>query len=74
MNIYKVTVPENKNTFFLEFLETIGAKYVKKNVNKFTLSKEQMNILDSQDDLNESDFFDSDSFIDELKKQNGLQN
>lgn len=48
MTTYNVSVPENKNAFFLEILEFIGAEYEKDNDDFFELSDEQKKILDER--------------------------
>jgi hypothetical protein len=72
MTTYNVSIPDDKNSFFLEFLELIGAKYTKENEDSFELSDEQKKILDSQANLNISEYQDNDEFLDELKKEYGL--
>lgn len=72
MTTYNVSIPDDKNSFFLEFLELIGAKYTKENEDSFELSDEQKKILDSQANLNISEYQDNDEFLDELKKKYGL--
>ena len=71
MTTYNVSIPDNKDSFFREFLELIGAKY-DKTQDTFELSDEQKKILDSQDDFSLSDYEDNDSFIAELKKEYGV--
>lgn len=44
---YNVSIPENKQSFFQEFLDMIGADYEKKS-DDFKLSKEQKKILDNR--------------------------
>ena len=73
MTTYNVSIPDDKNSFFLEFLELIGAKYTKENEDSFELSDEQKKILDSQANLNISEYQDNDEFLDELKKEYGLK-
>lgn len=46
MEIYSVSVPENKATFFLEFLELLGAKYRKESEDSFEINEEQKKKLD----------------------------
>lgn len=72
MTTYNVSIPDDKNSFFLEFLELIGAQYKKEKDNSFELSEEQKNILDNQDNLDITDFQDNDEFLAELKKEYGL--
>ena len=47
MIIYNVSIPENKQSFFQEFLEMIGAEYEKENGN-FKLSQTQKTILNER--------------------------
>jgi len=72
MTTYNVSIPDDKNSFFLEFLELIGAQYKKENKDSFELSDEQKKILDSQANLDISEYQDNDEFLDELKKEYGL--
>ena len=72
MTTYNVSIPDDKNSFFLEFLELIGAQYKKENEDSFELSDEQKKILDSQANLDVSEYQDNDEFLDELKKEYGL--
>lgn len=72
MTTYNVSIPDNKNAFFLEFLELIGAQYEKEPDFVFELSDEQKKILDSQRELPLSDFQDNDEFLSELKKEHGV--
>lgn len=71
MTTYNVSIPDNKDSFFREFLELIGAKYEKKQ-DTFELSDEQKMILDNQDDFLLSDYEDNESFVAELKKEYGV--
>lgn len=45
MNTYSVSIPENKNSFFLEFLDMIGARYEKKQ-EEIELTEKQKKTLD----------------------------
>lgn len=72
MTTYNVSIPDDKNSFFLEFLELIGAQYKKENEDSFELSDEQKKILDNQANLDISEYQDNDGFLDELKKEYGL--
>lgn len=47
MVTYNVSIPENKQSFFQEFLDMIGADYEKK-ADDFKLTKEQKKILDQR--------------------------
>ncbi|MFY1047137.1 hypothetical protein [Chryseobacterium sp. GP-SGM7] len=72
MSTYNVSIPDDKNSFFVEFLELIGAQYKKENDDFFELSDEQKNILDSQNNFDISEFQDNEEFLAELKKEYGL--
>ncbi len=72
MTTFNVSIPDNKISFFQEFLDMIGARYEKTDDNGFVLSEEQKKILDSQDDVPLSEYQDNDEFLDELKKEYGL--
>lgn len=72
MTTFNVSIPDNKTSFFQEFLDMIGAQYEKTDDNGFVLSEEQKKILDSQDDVPLSEYQDDDEFLDELKKEYGL--
>lgn len=52
---YNVTIPDEKQSFFQEFLEIIGADYEKKQ-NDFQLSSEQKKILDERLKSDKKDF------------------
>lgn len=45
MITYHVTIPNNKNSFFLEFLKLIGAEYQEEA--NFELTEEQKKLLDT---------------------------
>lgn len=72
MTTYNVSIPDNKNSFFLEFLELIGAQYTKEKDDFFELSEEQKKILESQDNLEISEYENSDEFLNKLRKEYGL--
>jgi len=71
MTTYNVSIPDNKDSFFREFLELIGAKYEKKQ-DTFELSEGQRKVLDDQDDFSLSDYEDNESFVAELKREYGI--
>jgi len=48
MITYNVSIPENKQSFFQEFLDMIGADYEKK-LDDFKLSKEHKEMLDQEE-------------------------
>lgn len=72
MTTYNVTIPENKKSFFLEFLKLIDAQYEKKDVQKFQVSAQQKQILDREENLPLSAYQDHDEFLEELKEEYGF--
>lgn len=70
MTTYNVSIPDNKNSFFLELLELIGAKYERKEEND-VISEETKKMLDKRlkdyksNPENVSDF---DEFVSSLEK------
>ncbi|MFC0346034.1 hypothetical protein [Epilithonimonas hispanica] len=72
MTTFNVSIPDNKTSLFLEFLELIGAQYKNEKEEIFELSEKQKKILDSQENLPLSEYQDNDEFIEELKKEYGL--
>nr|WP_314495791.1 hypothetical protein [uncultured Chryseobacterium sp.] len=72
MTTYNVSIPDNKNSFFLEFLELIGAQYKKEKDDFFELSEEQKKILESQNNLEISEYESSDEVLNKLRKEYGL--
>lgn len=71
MTTFKVTIPNNKKTFFLELLKLMGAQYEEQEVD-FKLSKQQKHLLDEQENLDISEYQDHDEFLKELRKEYGL--
>ena len=69
MTTYNVQVPDNKNSFFLEFLELIGAKYEKETSDDFMLSEVQKRILLDQEDIRSEECTDAEDFYRELKNK-----
>lgn len=72
MTTFKVTIPNNKKTFFLEFLKLLGAQYKESREFGFELSEKQKDILDQQENLEISDYRDNDDFLNELKEKYDL--
>lgn len=72
MTTFSVSIPDNKTSFFLEFLELIGAQYKKEKEDVFELSEKQKKILDNQENTPLSEYEDNDKFVAELKKEYGL--
>lgn len=69
MKTYNVTIPDNKNSFFLEFLELIGAKYEKETDIDFTLSDKQKKILLDQKNISLDECTDAEDLYKELKNK-----
>jgi hypothetical protein len=69
MTVFKVNIPENQIDSFKEFLNKIGGEY---QLDNFTLSDNQKTILDEMDNLPLSDYTDVNSFLVELKSENGI--
>lgn len=60
MVTYNVSIPNDKSSFFKEFLELIGAKYTEET--DFVLSDEQKQILREQNEVSIEDCIDSEDF------------
>lgn len=71
MTTFKVSVPEDKTSFFLEVLELIGATYESKE-NVFKLTEEQKRFLMSQNDVSLEDCKSADFVFEDLKEKYGL--
>ncbi|WP_293929194.1 hypothetical protein [Sphingobacterium sp. UBA6320] len=71
MTTFKVSVPEDKTSFFLEVLELIGATYESKETN-FKLTDEQEQFLLSQNDVSLDDCQPAHLFFEELNVKYGL--
>ena len=69
MTTYYVSIPEDKTSFFQEFLDMIGARYEKTEDDGFTLSDEQKKILTDQDNISLDECTDAEDFYNELKKK-----
>ncbi len=71
MTTFKVSVPENKTSFFLEVLELIGATYESKE-SGFVLTDEQKQFLVSQNDVPLDECQSADLVFEELKVKYSL--
>ncbi|MFK7115675.1 hypothetical protein [Flavobacterium oreochromis] len=69
---YNVNIPDNKQHFFLEFLELIGAKYEKKQEEDFTLTEEQKKILDARLNEPKTSFMPAREQLSQLREKYGL--
>ncbi|MBS1573631.1 MAG: hypothetical protein JST62_14665 [Bacteroidetes bacterium] len=72
MTIFNVAIPDNKTSFFLQFLELLGVEYKKEKEDVYELSEQQKKNLDNQEDLPLSEYQDNDEFLSELKKEYDL--
>lgn len=69
---YKVNVPENKQSFFQEFMEMIGAKYEKNHSQELELSDEQIKTLDNRLESDKNEFVSARESLEKLRKTYGL--
>jgi hypothetical protein len=68
MTSFKVSVPDNKTSFFIEFLELIGASY-QNTSSDFELSEEQKQMLLSQNEVPLDQCQDAETVYEILKKK-----
>jgi hypothetical protein len=71
MITYNVLIPDNKQQFFQEFLELIGADYEKNNLD-FFISNEQKKILDERLKEDKTNFISARESLNQLRKKYGL--
>ena len=71
MITYNVAIPDNKQQFFQEFLELIGANYEKNNQNYF-ITDEQKKILDQRLDEDKTSFVSARESLSQLRQKYGL--
>jgi hypothetical protein len=71
MITYNVTIPENKEQFFQEFLELIGANYEKDNQD-FFITNEQKKILDERLKEDKTNFVSARESLGKLRKKYGI--
>lgn len=69
MVTYNVSIPENKQSFFQEFLDIIGAQYKKEDEFDFQLTDQQKQVLLEQENISLDDCMDADDFFKEMKKK-----
>ena len=72
MTTYNVSIPDGKNSFFLEFLELIGAQYKKEDEIDCVLTQEQKQILLQQEHISLDQCMDAEDFYKEMKKKYDL--
>jgi hypothetical protein len=71
MITYNVEIPENKETFFQEFLVLIGAHY-EKNDDSFYITDAQKNILNERLKEDKSNFVSARASLTKLREKHGL--
>ncbi|WP_395060356.1 hypothetical protein [Flavobacterium sp.] len=71
MITYNVVIPENKQQFFQEFLELIGANFEKNNQD-FFITDEQKKILDERLKEDKSSFISARESLSQLRGKYGL--
>lgn len=65
---YNVTIPDEKRSFFQEFLEIIGADYEKKQ-DDFILTDDQKKILEDRLKTNKKDFVPAREALNKLRQK-----
>jgi len=68
MVTYNVSIPENKQSFFQEFLDMIGADY-EKEADDFKLTKEQKKILDQRLKQDKKSFVSAKDVLNQVRKK-----
>lgn len=68
---FNVNIPDNKQHFFVEFLELIGAKYEKKQED-FILTEEQKKLLDERLNEPKDSFVPAREQLSKVRKKYGL--
>ena len=71
MTTYSVTIPDDKTSFFLEFLELIGGKFEKDSVD-FKLSDDIKKMLDERLKTDKKEYLPAREEIENLKSKYGL--
>ena len=71
MTTFSVTIPEDKTSFFLEFLELIGGKF-DVNLGNFELSDDQKSFLLKQNDVSIEDCINIETSFEKLKTKHEL--
>ncbi|HBR12106.1 MAG TPA: hypothetical protein DD740_07845 [Chryseobacterium sp.] len=72
MTTYNVSVPDNKNAFFLEILEMIGANYEKNDDGVVELSEQHKKILEERLKADKKDFIPARKAMSQLREKYGL--
>jgi len=71
MILYNVAIPENKQQFFQEFLELIGANYEKENQD-FFITDQQKKILDERLKEDKTSFISARASLSQLREKYDL--
>ena len=71
MITYNVVIPDNKQQFFQEFLELIGANFEKDNQD-FFITDEQKKILDERLKEDKTSFISARESLSQLREKHGL--
>ena len=71
MITYNVVIPDNKQQFFQEFLELIGANFEKDNQD-FFITDEQKKILDERLNEDKTSFISARESLSQLREKHGL--
>ncbi|CAM4038150.1 hypothetical protein FLBR109950_13945 [Flavobacterium branchiophilum] len=71
MILYNVAIPDNKQQFFQEFLELIGANYEKENQN-FFITDQQKNILEERLKEDKTSFISARESLSQLREKYDL--
>lgn len=69
MKIFSVKIPDDKTSFFLEFLELIGGSFDKQ---EFELTTEMKQVLDERLKTDKSKYLPARESIDKIKSKYGL--
>lgn len=70
MTTFTVNIPNNKVSFFKEFLELIGSTYIQND--DFSLTEEEKNILDERLQEDEKEYISAKKSIKALKSKYGI--
>jgi len=74
METFKVTIPEDKKAFFLQFLELIGATFKKENTSSIVAEEQTEYLSKTQQEILENRLSDDNAvFLDAREEQNKLK-
>jgi len=71
MTTFNVTIPEDKTSFFLEFLELIGGRY-EKNLRDMELTDDIKKMLDERLNTDRKEYLPARESLNQLKSKYGL--